>query len=277
MALDSIPFYKMSGCGNDFIVIDNRNGVVQAPDIQAFTSKICKRAMSAGADGLILLEEDTDFDFQWQFFNSDGSVAEMCGNGARCAARFAYLHGIAGREMTFKTLAGPIHAVVEEPGVRLKMTDPEELAAESALDVNGETIQTISINTGVPHVVITVDDIEAVDVLGLGRRIRYHKRYEPAGTNVNFISPEPENLLAIRTYERGVENETLACGTGAVAAAIVWESQNKVASPIRLKVRSGGVLTIHFNKQNNRYTDVYLEGDARIIYTGGLQEDAWVY
>ena len=213
----SIPFFKMSGSGNDFIVIDNREDRLAAIPIAVadVAVKVCRRAMSVGADGLILVEDTDGADFSWRFFNADGSVAEMCGNGARCAARFAYMQGIAGPDMRFETDAGIIFATVLDRGVRLKMTDPEDLETGVSLTVGQGEMAVSRINTGVPHVVAAVADVNAVDVVGLGREIRYHERFAPAGTNVNFICPIGDNTLAIRTYERGVEDETLACGARA--------------------------------------------------------------
>jgi len=275
--MTSIPFYKMSGSGNDFIIIDNRGNQVEPADLSGFVARVCRRAMSVGADGFILVEDSDHTDFRWQFFNSDGSVAEMCGNGARCVARFAFLNRIAGPEMQFETDAGVVAASVADDRVRLKMTNPEDLDPSYALSVTSGEIQVGSVNTGVPHAVIAVEDLDGVDVVNLGREIRRHIRYAPAGTNVNFVSPLAEDRLAIRTYERGVEDETLACGTGAVAAAIVTASLKVLSSPIAVRTRSGQYLNIHFKVEDGRFRDVYLEGDARIVYRGELLEDAWNY
>ena len=275
--MTSIPFYKMSGCGNDFIIVDNRDNRVDLADNADFIPKVCRRAMSVGADGFILIEDSADADFRWRFYNADGSVAEMCGNGARCVARFAFLNGIAGSEMRFETDAGVVSASVQESLVKLKMTDPVDLKTDWSLPMSTGLLQLSSVNTGVPHVVATVDDIDGVDVVSLGREIRYHDAFGPAGTNANFVSMLSDNMLAIRTYERGVEDETLACGTGAVAGAIVTAVTRNLPSPIALKTRSGGYLTIHFKHEAGRFFHVYLEGDARLIYTGDLSEDAWNY
>ena len=275
MSLKAIPFYKMSGSGNDFIIIDNRKDRLANQDLPDFIARVCRRAMSVGADGLILVENSGTADFRWRFFNSDGSVAEMCGNGARCVARFAYLTHIAGSRVRFETDAGPISATIEGLRVSLKMTDPEDLEIDYDLPVESGMVQVGSVNTGVPHVVMTVEDLETVDVVGLGREIRNHDFYSPAGTNVNFISPISPGLLALRTYERGVEDETLACGTGAVAAALVTASKKGWDSPVSIQVRSGGILNIHFKSEGDRYLDVHLEGDARVIYRGELEEEAW--
>jgi len=270
---EGIPFYKMNGCGNDFILIDNRTTLL-ATDPTAFSQSVCRRKLSVGADGLILIESSEAFDFQWQFFNADGSRAEMCGNGARCAARFARLLGMAEEKMIFLTDAGPIEAQMRGEQVRIKMTPPSDYreAVEVDLSVGRRTVS--SINTGVPHVVLETDRLEAADVVPLGREIRRHTRFAPAGTNVNFVQPDAENRLQVRTYERGVEDETLACGTGCVAAALVTALEKRWSSPIPVVTRSGGILTIYFEQDGDRFQDVYLEGDARIVYTGEIQPDA---
>ncbi len=272
-----IPFTKMSGSGNDFIIIDNRQRII--PDIEPakLAQRICCRRLSAGADGLILVEPSDRLDFKWNFFNSDGSVAEMCGNGARCVARFANLNGIADVGMEFETIAGTIQAEVLGDRVKIKMTDPYDPVKDARLDVAGREIVYSSINTGVPHVVLTVEDIEDVDVVGVGRAIRRHPHFSPAGTNVNFMAPLPEGVWTVRTYERGVEDETLACGTGNVAAGLALAMQKGIASPITLKTRSGSLLKIYYASDGSRFHDVFLEGDARIIYTGQLMPDAWMY
>jgi diaminopimelate epimerase len=277
-AMQTIPFYKMSGSGNDFIIIDNRQAVVPADDLARFAAQVCRRKMSVGADGLILVEDSDAADFKWRFFNSDGSVAEMCGNGARCVARFAFMNGIAPASMRFETLAGIIGAQVSADQVKVRMTDPKNLILEAELlTADHGTVAYGSVNTGVPHLVIEVKDIERVDVVALGRAIRHHPQFAPAGTNVNFTAPLTDALWAVRTYERGVEDETLACGTGVTAAALVLARKKAAASPVRLKARSGSLLKVHFTPHGNGFKDVFLEGDARIIYAGRLNSEAWNY
>jgi diaminopimelate epimerase len=274
---NEIPFFKMSGSGNDFIIIDNRRATVPCENLSDFATRVCLRRMSVGADGLILLEKSDSTDFKWQFFNSDGSVAEMCGNGARCAARFAFLNGIAGKEMRFETLAGIIGAQVDGETVKVRMTDPGELVMSADLDLGHERLIFSSVNTGVPHVVVQVDDLEKVEVVSLGRRIRRHPQFSPAGTNVNFIAPLPHGAWAVRTYERGVEDETLACGTGIVAAALVVATAKSQTSPIVLRSRSGTWLKVHFRRDATEFRELFLEGDARIVYKGYMSPSAWQY
>ena len=273
--MSPIPFYKMSGSGNDFIIIDNRRGQVPEERLHQLVVGACRRKLSVGADGLMLIEETDQVDFKWRFFNADGSLPDMCGNGARCAARFAFLHGIAGPCMAFETLAGVIHADVLDDGVRIRMTDPHDVRCYYALDLNGTPITVGSANTGVPHVVMKVDEIDAVDVVATGRLIRHHPDFAPEGTNANFVAAADDGELFIRTYERGVEDETLACGTGNVAAALILACQGDVDSPVTLTTRSGSRLTVHFDRQGDRFSNVYLQGDARVIYRGELWEEAW--
>lgn len=270
-----IPFFKMSGSGNDFIVIDNRKAVVPEAHLNRLVTGACRRKLSVGADGLILIEPSSRVDFKWRFFNADGSLAEMCGNGARCAARFALIHGFAARQMAFETLAGVIEASVNDDAVKIRMTDPIDLRTGYGLALDRATVVVGSVNTGVPHVVTVVEDIEALDVVRTGRLIRHHPVFAPAGTNANFVAFGKEGEIFIRSYERGVEDETLACGTGTVAAALVLAHDRGLASPMRLTTRSGSTLTVHFKHQEDRYRDVFLEGDARVIYRAELWEEAW--
>ena len=273
--MKKIEFYKMSGSGNDFIIIDNRSNIVDESDLSNFIVNVCRRKMSVGADGVILVENTDNADFKWRFFNSDGSVAEMCGNGARCVARFAYLNNIAGSNMSFETLAGLVKAEVIEERVKVKMTDPFDLETDVTIDLKNGLTSIYSINTGVPHVVMVKNSIDDIDIVKIGRKIRYHDRFLPAGTNVNFVCHIKDNTIAIRTYERGVEDETLACGTGAAASAIVMAHKMKLDSPLSVLTRSGEYLNIFFKEKEGQYYDIYLEGDARIIYKAQFLEDAW--
>jgi diaminopimelate epimerase len=276
MRTQTIELSKLSGSGNDFILIDNRAGVVDETRIHDFVVGLCRRRMSVGADGLILIEPPREgHDFRWRFFNADGSAVEMCGNGARCAARFAHLSGIAGPRLSFETDAGVIHAEVDGDRVRIRMPDAtvEGPPFEIPLAVGSMTVSRI--HTGVPHVVIPVPDADRIDVVALGREIRWHRAFEPDGVNVNFVSPDGSGGLYNRTYERGVEDETLACGTGSVASALVMSSLNGVRPPVSVRTRSGARLTVGFGGSGGRYSDIFLEGDARFIYKGELGADAW--
>jgi diaminopimelate epimerase len=273
--MKKIPFYKMSGSGNDFILIDNRDGIVDDQHLKQLVVGACRRKMSAGADGLLLIENSSRADFKWRFYNADGSRAEMCGNGARCAGRFAFLTGITGPELSFETDVGLVTAEIIDDRVKIGMTDPIDLRENRTLLVGETTLHYDFINTGVPHVVLSTDDIEGIDVFELGRAIRYHEIFSPAGANVNFMEPIGNNTIAVRTYERGVEDETLACGTGCVAASLVMCLKHQWASPVNVKTHSGVMLRVYYTSEEGAFTKIYLEGDARVIYHGTLWEEGW--
>ena len=260
------PFMKMSGSGNDFILMDHRKPFLGEERMKAFARKVCRRKVSVGADGLILVEESKKADFRWRFFNADGSSAEMCGNGGRCAARFAVERGVAGPRHCFETLAGPIRAEVKERRVKLEMSLPTDLCLQVDIPLASGLRRGASINTGVPHVVLSVEDLEAVDVRALGREIRNHPLFSPAGTNVNFVSRTGESILSVRTYERGVEDETMACGTGAVAGALIADCWWGLVSPVEVRTTGGEILQIHFSRDGERFEDVFLEGDTVWVY-----------
>lgn len=274
--MSGTAFTKMNGSGNDFVIIDNRNGQVTTDDQLEWALQLCRRKFSVGADGILFIESSDKVDFKWQFYNADGSRADMCGNAARCVARFAYLNQIAPQKMAFETGAGLIRAEVLGERVKVRMVDPTDLTTNLVLDIGDSQWNGYFTNTGVPHYVIETDDIESVLVDELAPKIRYHDQFAPDGTNVNFIAVNNEDTIVLRTYERGVEAETFACGTGAVAAAIVANWLHKLASPIDVVTRGGGILTIHFEEKEGTYSTVDMEGDARIVCHGRLQPDAWV-
>ncbi|TNF45259.1 diaminopimelate epimerase [bacterium] len=271
-----IYFTKMSGTGNDFILIDNRSGIIAEEDMAGIAVDACRRRQSVGADGLILIQDDPDMDFSWRFFNSDGSQPEMCGNGARCAARFASLNGIAGSDMTFRTLAGPIKAKVNGSSVRVQLTPPSGMKKSFPLNLGGgDELDVGFINTGVPHTVVFLEsgELQNYPVVNLGREIRFHPRFAPAGTNVNFVEVLNSNTIGLRTYERGVEDETLACGTGAVASTVLCVARQVAASPVEVHTFGGDVLKIHLDPEDLLGEEVYLEGAALIVYSGQLTEE----
>ena len=259
----------MNGAGNDFVLLDNRTGSLQL-DAKAI-EQICDRHRGVGADGLLLVEPASNgADFKMRYYNSDGGEAEMCGNGARCFARYANrLTGSADR-VSFETLAGVITA--EFPGelVQINMSTPKDLRLNDSLDVAGERLVVHSINTGVPHAVVFVSDLEATDVQHLGRTIRYHEHFTPKGTNVNFVKILDPNTIAIRTYERGVEGETLACGTGVVACALILHELNNVPQPIGVRVKGGDLLQVGFEKAAG-YSNVTLTGPADFVFDGKIE------
>jgi len=263
-----IPFFKMSGSGNDFILIDNRQGVLNADHLGDFVPKVCARKVSVGADGLILIEPSQRVDFRWRFFNADGSEAEMCGNGGRCAARFAVLKGITTPKLAFETLAGIIEAEVNGRQVKLQMVQPTGLKLNLDVPIDGQNHQLHFINTGVPHAIKMVEDAAAVAVKDLGRKIRFHAQFQPAGTNANFVQPVDRKHLKVRTYERGVEDETLACGTGSVAAALIFALKGNIRDSVNVYTRSSEVLKVYFERSGRNFKNVWLEGKARIVYQG---------
>ena len=272
-------FVKCQGAGNDFVIVDNRDGKVYKKleelkvDLPTFVKKVCAFHTGVGADGLILIEnpDNPENDFKWQFFNSDGSVAEMCGNGSRCAVRFAYEHGIAkSSHVKFETLEGVIEAWVKENGrvVKVQLTKPFGLKTDFEIPLGDITLKGNFLNTGVPHVVVPVENLKEFDVVKYGREIRYHQMFSPAGTNVNFIKPVGEDTIEIRTYERGVEDETLACGTGSTAAAIIAYLKGLVKKkPVKVITKGGEVLTIDFDDKLERVT---LEGKVYKVFEGEL-------
>ena len=270
-----IPFMKMSGSGNDFIFIDHRKPLVAEDRMREFVRKVCRRRISVGADGLIFIERSEKADFKWRFFNADGSEAEMCGNGGRCAARFAFLKGIAGPRLTFETLAGILSAEVDGKRVKLEMTKPFGLKLDEPLLIEEKEEVISSINTGVPHAVLFREDLESLDIARMGRAIRYHSHFAPAGTNADFVRVEECSRLTVRTYERGVEDETLACGTGTVASALIAAFKGFVKSPVAVRTRGEEVLTVYFEIEGREVKKVFFEGDVHIIYEAEMWEEAY--
>jgi diaminopimelate epimerase len=283
-AMGRMHFFKMTGTGNDFILIDNRQRLIDADNCREFVRQVCRHKLSVGADGLILIENDSEVDFRWRFFNADASEAEMCGNGARCAARFAYLTGIVDKpRMAFRTLAGIIKAELLDIKVKVQMISPHGLLMDLKTQAAGRSFNLDFINTGVPHAVWFAADekeLEAADVLRWGHDLRFHERFQPAGTNVDFVYVYDQNHIAVRTYERGVEGETLACGTGAIASALISAARKRVVSPVEVKTRSGELLMIYFQLSRNskraddiefiEFKEVCLEGEARVAYEADL-------
>lgn len=272
-----LPFYKMTGSGNDFIIIDNRQKIVDSDNCKTLVRAACRRKYSVGADGLILIENDHEVDFKWRFFNADGSEAEMCGNGGRCAARFVVLNNIVEEhKIVFRTGAGFIHAETRGEKVKLEMNPPSNVEMNLSLSLKKGSLEVNFINTGVPHVVVFVGDLDELsgyDVVSVGRELRYHERFQPAGTNANFVAVLGDHEIEIRTYERGVEDETLACGTGSIASAVLSAVQKSVVPPVRVRTRSGEILTVHFTRDGHSFTNVFLEGDAKVVYEGILWQE----
>jgi diaminopimelate epimerase len=264
-----LRFTKMNGAGNDFVMFDNRAGQLKlAP---AEIARICDRHRGVGADGVLMLEPAANgADFRMRYYNADGGEAEMCGNGARCFARFAERTAGAKKEISFETQAGIIRAKVDGDLVCLQMSEPADLRSQIEVDADDDVTRGSFINTGVPHVVVPVKKIEDVDVVKRGRAIRRHKMFSPAGTNVNFVEKRGRRRIAIRTYERGVENETLACGTGVVASALIFAMTENVDGPIGVLVRGGRELTVGFKKNGEKLSNVTLTGPADFVFEGTI-------
>ena len=269
-----LSFWKMSGSGNDFVVVDNRRGVVKAGEGAALARRLCARGFSVGADGLILIERSREADFAWRFHNADGSEAAMCGNGGRCAARFAFLKGIAPARMRFVTGAGIVSAEVKAGSVKLQLPLPHGYRAGVPLEALGRSFAPGFIVVGVPHAVVPVARIEEAPVGEWGRALRFHEAFAPAGTNVNFFRLAGPRRLEVRTYERGVEGETMACGTGSVATALVAAAAGLTESPTTVVTRGGEELVVHFSGRPGGVFDaVFLEGKAEVVYEGKLWEE----
>ncbi|NOR26669.1 MAG: diaminopimelate epimerase [Desulforhopalus sp.] len=271
-----IAFEKMSGTGNDFVIIDNRTAGIPRDEQPDLARKICRRMFSVGADGLIFIEESTKADFGWNFYNADGSVAEMCGNGARCTARFAFRHKIAGKKMKLETLAGIVEAEIceEDEIVRVKMPPPFDFRLDLSLTLGDEERPVTYVNTGVPHAVIFTQE-DDVPVKKWGRKVRFHEQFEPQGANANFVKILEDGRLKVRTYERGVEDETMACGTGAVASALFASMLKGMDSPVEVITSGGDMLTILFDLHDGPVVEnVFLQGPTRLTCTGNLTAEA---
>ncbi|GGD30019.1 diaminopimelate epimerase [Flavobacterium orientale] len=257
----TIQFYKYQGTGNDFILIDNRQELFSKNDTKLI-EQLCNRRFGIGADGLILLENDKNSDFKMVYYNSDGHESSMCGNGGRCIVAFAKQLGVIENETTFVAIDGLHYAKISDKGiVSLQMKDVD--AIQLASDY-------VFMNTGSPHHVTLVDDVKSVPVKEIGSAIRYSALYGEAGSNVNFVEPISDTLFAVRTYERGVEDETLSCGTGVTAVAIAMNAIGKTTSNEISLLVEGGQLQVRFQKEDQKYTQVFLIGPAEFVFEGQL-------
>jgi len=264
-----LKFTKMNGAGNDFVMLDNLDGRLALAPGQI--ASLCDRHRGVGADGVLIVERPANgADFRMRYYNADGGEAEMCGNGARCFARFA--SRIRGRDgaLSFETPAGVIRAECAGDNVRLAMSEPRDLVLDQPIEAAGQSIAVHSVNTGVPHAIVFVDDLERTAVRPLGAALRYHPHFAPRGTNANFVQIEGPSAVAIRTYERGVEDETLACGTGVVAAALMLHETRGAASPVSVRVRGGDTLFVSFEKEAGQYRNVTLTGPADFVFEGQI-------
>jgi diaminopimelate epimerase len=265
-----LRFTKMNGAGNDFVMIDNRADKVRLDPEQIV--RICDRHRGVGADGILLLEKGSNgADFRMRYYNRDGGEAEMCGNGARCFARFANKVADAPAKVSFQTPAGLIRGELRGELVTLQMSEPKDLRLNVALEVDGEDTSVHFVNSGVPHVVVPVHRLDVVHVFERGGAIRRHPMFAPAGANVNFIEKRGPKNISIRTYERGVEDETLACGTGVVASALIFAATEKIDGPIEVIVRSGSELSVDFKRTGGNFTNVTLTGPAEFAFEGTIE------
>jgi len=277
-----LEFYKLQASGNDFILVDCLKSKIRNSTnfYKNFSRQHCPRKLEVGADGLLVIEPSKKALFKMRIFNPDGSEAEMCGNGARCVGLWAAAAGKQAGAVKFETKAGIITAKVKKQShktenckeVRIKMTDPFDLDLNFPLKVLGRTIKVNFINSGVPHAIIFVEGLDKIDVNKIGRAVRFHKRFKPAGTNVNFVEFKKDNFIKIRTYERGIEAETLACGTGCVASAVILScmlrpSTSRRGEVVKVGVKSQEKLKVYFNRED-KISDVWLEGDACLVYKG---------
>lgn len=269
-----IEFTKVAASGNDFVIVETRNQKPVPRNLKLLAKEICARKFGVGADGLLVLEKSKVADVRMRIFNADGTEAEMCGNGVRGAALYKRHKGTKSQsqKVNIETKAGIIESGVIADKVKIKLTQAKDYQPGIPIKINGRELRINSINTGVPHAVIFVEGIDIIDVSNIGRQIRYYECFAPQGTNVNFVEVINKNTIKVRTYERGVEDETLACGTGAAASAIVFSLQLQKAEvhqyKINVRTQGGETLKIYFHKNKDEITDVWLEGKVKIVCKG---------
>jgi len=267
----AVRFWKLEGAGNDFLGLDGRAGGFKLKRQQI--ADLCDRRRGVGADGVLVVEKPKrrGADFRMRYYNSDGGEAEMCGNGARCFALLARaVSGRKGNVLRIQTQAGLVTLQIRGQEVQVSMTEPTKLRLGKKVVVAGRKVVVDFLNTGVPHAVLFVRSVRSIDVAKQGRAIRYHSAFAPSGTNVNFVEIGRGNRIHVRTYERGVEGETLACGTGVVASSILSNLRRGLRSPILVTTRGGDHLRVGFSIENGHARKVTLQGPARIVYRGVL-------
>ncbi len=254
-----IPFFKYQGTGNDFIIIDDRNNQFLA-NIDNII-RICDRKFGIGSDGLILIQNSSEADFHMEFFNPDASQS-FCGNGSRCAVAFAYRIGIIEKETKFTAIDGLHSAYVESPSmIKVSIKNVEELRKDK---------EDLILNTGSPHLVRFSEDLDKEDIISIGRKIRFSEKFKQDGINVNLVEVLSDNKVRCATYERGVENETLSCGTGVTAVALAANKLKNLASPLSISTK-GGNLEVEFEYTNDRYENISLKGPATFVYKGDIE------
>lgn len=258
-----IPFYKYQGTGNDFVMIDQRNKQWIDPENTELIRRMCDRKFGVGADGLILLQNLEGYDFEMIYFNADGRLSSMCGNGGRCIAAFANYLGVVKNECFFMAIDGEHEAKIDGDYVKLKMSDVNNIEV-------GEDY--FILNTGSPHYVVFVEDLDDINVVELGKMIRYGNRFKKEGINVNFVEIS-DNELLIGTYERGVEDETLSCGTGVTAAALAYaiKAPHSVEKQINIKSKGGDLTVSYYKDKDGKFTDIWLGGKAQQVFSGIFQ------
>ena len=263
-------FTKMNGAGNDFVITDNR--ITKTNFTAEIIAKLCDRNRGIGADGFMSVESPENIgDYRMRYYNADGNEAEMCGNGARCFARFVFNN--VNRDnvsMKIETIAGIIAAEIKGDLVEIQLSEPFDLRLNEAIALNNSNENVHSINTGVPHAVVFSEKVNEINLKEIGFHIRNHPLFEPDGTNVNYVQIDEDNLLSIRTYERGVEDETLACGTGMVASALIHHQINKISSPVKVNVQGGDTLMVSWEYNDGQYSNVTLTGPALSVFKGEI-------
>jgi diaminopimelate epimerase len=267
-----IYFTKVVGTGNDFVILDRRDtgSAASRVDLAGFAKDVCRHKYSIGADGVLALEKSKKADLRMRVINPDGSEVSMCGNGARAAALYAVTNKWCAPKLTMETGAGIVNAEVKGTRVKIQLTEPKGLDLGKDIVLDKKIFTVYFVDTGVPHVVYFVENIDDYPVKEMGAVIRHHDAFKPGGTNVNFVKAVDDSTIRVRTYERGVEDETLACGTGATASAIISHFINKTGVPVTVRTSSGEALKIYFKAEDKTVTDVYLEGEANIVFEGGI-------
>ncbi|MDP3981294.1 MAG: diaminopimelate epimerase [Chlamydiota bacterium] len=267
-ALRQIKFSKTVGAGNDFIVIRQEDFAIERAEVP----RLCDRKYGIGADGILLIEPSDVAEFRMRIINADGSEAEMCGNGIRCAAQWAFNQKLVDDVMQIETLSGVLEVSLTQDGPKVRMPDPTDFSLNQKIEIDGVSYTYHQVNTGVPHIVIFEKNVLECDVHHVGHQLRNHERFKPKGTNVNFVQVIEHNRLRVRTYERGVESETLACGTGVTACALISNIIHELASPIEVLTSGGECIQIDFEMgSKNQFLKVYMTGPVTIVYEGVIE------